>query len=295
MSERGLFYDIRRKLQVIIYDLTSPEFVSKIYFKKYMGYRLNLKKPKTFNEKNQWLKLYEWPNNLLAIQCGDKYTVRSYVQNHGLGEYLNDLIGVWDNVDDIDWENLPKQFALKVTNGCAYNIIVNNKDEIDIKVIKKQLRIWMKEDFGKFNAEPHYSKMKARIICEKYLGGDMIDYKFYCYDGRVEFCYIAQGNAKEKKFTFFNRDGSIAQFQREDYVPYLEAKLPSRFKDMIKLSEILAKDFIAVRVDWYEVDGSIYFGEMTFTPNAALIRLNPPEFDLKLGEYIHLPIEKRRK
>lgn len=291
MSDRGLLYDIRRKIQVLFYDLTSPEFVSKVYFKKYLGYKLNLNNPKTFNEKNQWLKIYEWPNNPLAIQCGDKYTVREFIKKNNLDDYLNDLIGVWDKVEDINWDTLPEKFVLKVTNGCAYNIICDNKSNFDKKTVFKQLNTWMKEDFGKFNAEPHYSKMKSRIICEKYLGEEMIDYKFYCFNGRVEFCYIAQGYAKEKKFTFFNRDGRISPFQRADYVPYLDAKVPNRFDDMIALSELLAKDFITVRIDWYEVEKKIYFGEMTFTPNAALIRLNPPEYDLLLGDYIHLPID----
>ena len=288
-SKRGIVYDIRRKIQTVLYDLTSPEFVSRIYFRKYMGYKLNLDHPTTFNEKNQWLKLYEWPNNALAIQCGDKYTVRAYIEEKGLGEYLNELLGVWDNVVDIDWDKLPDQFALKVTNGCAYNIICDDKDKLDIESVKKQLKKWMKEDFGKFNAEPHYSKMKSRIICEKYLGGEMIDYKFYCYDGIAKFCYIAQGDAKEKRFTFFDRDGKIAPFQRADYTPYLDAKVPSEFEKMIELSEKLAKDFICVRVDWYEVNGKIYFGEMTFTPNAALIQFEPKEYDKILGELIHLP------
>ena len=290
MSDRGIIYDIRRKIQVLLYDMTCPEFMSKLYFRFYMGYKLDLKHPKTFNEKNQWLKLYEWPNNPLAIKCGDKYTVRDYICEKGLEEYLNDLIGVWEKVDDIDWDTIPKQFAMKVTNGCGYNIICDDKSELNIKKTKAQLQKWMREDFAKFNAEPHYSKMKSRIICEKYLGGEMTDYKFYCYNGTAEFCYIAQGHAKEKKFTFFNRDRSIAPFQRADYTTYREAKVPERYNEMIRLSELLAEDFICVRVDWYEVEGKIYFGEMTFTPNGALMRIEPKEYDNILGELIKLPL-----
>lgn len=98
----GIFYAVRRKGQVLTQSLTSPEFVSKIYFRYTLGYKFNLKNPQTFNEKLQWLKLFYWPNNLLAIQCADKYRVREYMKSRGYGEYVNDLIGVWDCVEEID-------------------------------------------------------------------------------------------------------------------------------------------------------------------------------------------------
>ena len=295
MSDRGTIYDLRRKLQTVLYDMTSPDFVSRLYFRMYMGYRLDLKNPRTYSEKNQWLKLYEWPNNPLAVQCGDKYTVRSYIEEKGLGELLNDLLGVWEDVEDINWDLLPDRFVLKVTNSCACNILCDDKSKLNIPEAKKKLKRWMKEDFGKFNAEPHYSKMKSRIICEKYLGGEMVDYKFYCFDGRVEFSYIAQGKGKTKQITFFDRDGKKAPFQRTDYTPYSKARVPDQYRKMIELSEQLAKDFICVRVDWYEVDGRIYFGEMTFTPSAGLMLLEPKEYDEILGDLIHLPDVGKRE
>ncbi|MBQ4528075.1 MAG: glycosyl transferase [Clostridia bacterium] len=290
---KGLVYKIRRKCQVAALKLTSPEFMSKIYFKAVLGKKLNLKNPQTFNEKLQWLKLYEWPNNPIAVQCGDKFTVREYVEQKGMGEYLNDLIGVWENVDDIDWDSLPNQFAMKCTHGCAYNIICDDKSKLDIEKTKKTLKQWMKEDFGKFNVELHYSKMKPRIICEKFLGGNMVDYKFFCFKGKSEFMYIAQGFGKgdNEQITFFDKAGKKAPFGRSDYPVYEDATLPESYEKMKALSEELAKDLPFVRVDWFEVDGKIYFGELTFTPCGGLMKITPDEYDGIWGKLIDLDIK----
>ena len=287
---KGFIYNLRRKCQVIAFNLTSPEFMSKIYFRIVLGRKLNLKNPKTFNEKIQWLKLYEWPNNPIAIQCGDKYEVRGYIENMGMGDYLNDLIGVWENVDDINWDELPNQFAIKCTHGCAYNIICPDKSKLNIDEAKKKLRRWMKEDFGKFNAEIHYSKMKPRIICEKFLGGNIVDYKFFCFGGESKFMYIAQGfgTGENEVITFFDENGEKAPFGRSDYPVFNEAKLPERYEEMKVLSEKLAADLPFVRVDWFEVDGKIYFGELTFTPCGGMMKITPYEYEYLWGAWIKI-------
>ncbi len=108
--------------QVKAYQLTSPEFMSRLYFRVLLGYKLNLKNPRTLNEKLQWLKLYYWPNNPKAIQCADKYAVREYIKEIGKGELLNDILFVWDRAEDIEWGKLPRQFVLKCNHGCGYNM-----------------------------------------------------------------------------------------------------------------------------------------------------------------------------
>lgn len=295
--DKGIIWTIRRKLQVLAYDLTSPEFVSKIYYKHMMGYSLNLKNPTMFNEKIQWLKLYEWPNNPLAIQCGDKYTVRSYIEDKGLGQYLNELIGVWENIDDIPWDKLPNQFALKVSNGCGENIICEDKSKLNVERAKKQLRKWVKEDFGKYNAEPHYSKMPTHLICEKYLGGNMTDYKFFCFNGKVGYMNVTSHPNGNILIAGFTADGNPTPFKRTGDAVYDEnAKLPKHFGQMKELSEKIAADFPFVRVDWYEVDGKVYIGELTFTPNGGLGRIEPREYERYWGDQIDLTeLMKRRK
>lgn len=290
MQNKKIIYKIRRKIQVFTYNITSPEFVSKLYFRILLKYKLNLKKPKTFNEKLQWLKLYEWPNNELAIKCSDKYRVREYIKEKNMEKYLNDLYGVWDNADDIDFSQLPQQFVLKCNHGCGYNIICDDVNKIDIKVTKKLLNNWLKEKFGKFNAEPHYDKIEPKIICEKFLGGNITDYKFFCFNGKVEFMYIASGfgNGIEEQISFFDKNGNKAPYKRLDYPVKNDAELPNDFNEMKKLSEELSEDFPFVRVDWFEENGRIYFGELTFTPCGGLMKIEPLEYDLKWGELINI-------
>lgn len=295
---KGILWEIRRKIQVIAYDITSPEFVSKIYFRHMMGYSLNLKDPKTFNEKIQWLKLYEWPYNKLAIRCGDKYTVRGYLEKKGLKDFLVDLIGVWESVEQIPWDKLPMQFAIKVTNGCGENLICSDKSKLNISKAKKQLKRWMKEDFGKFNAEPHYSKMKPRIICEKFLGGEMTDYKFCCFHGKVGYLNVVSHPNGQICIAAFMNDGSIAPFRRTgDAVYKKDAKLPKQFERMKTISELIAKDFPFVRVDWFEVNGRLYIGELTFTPNGGLGKIEPKKWEKYWGDQLDISAlqEKRTK
>lgn len=290
MNDRGIKYKIRRKLQVLAYNITTPEFVSKLYFRLLLKYKLNLKNPKTFNEKVQWLKLYEWPKNELAIKCSDKYRVREYIKEKGMEAYLNDLYGVWSNANDIDFDKLPNQFALKCNHGCGYNIICDDKSTINEKETKKTLNEWLKEKFGKFNAEPHYDKIEPRIICEKYLGGNITDYKFYCFNGKVEFMYIASGFGKgiEEQISFFDKNGQKAPYSRSDYPIKEDAELPEKFEEMKQLSEELAKDFVFVRVDWFEENEKIYFGELTFTPCGGLMKIEPKEYDGKWGSLLKI-------
>lgn len=151
---------------------------------------MDLKNPKTFNEKIQWLKLHDYPNNQLVINGADKYKVREYVKKKGLGDILVPLLRHWDRPEDIDWEKLPDKFVLKCNHGCAYNILCNNKNAFDKDDAIKKIKKWMKEDFGAFNIETHYSKIKPHITCEKFLGDCIVDYKFFCFNGKPEYIYI---------------------------------------------------------------------------------------------------------
>lgn len=256
-----------------------------------MKYKLNLKDPQTFNEKIQWLKLYEWPFNDLVILCSDKYRVREYLDKNDYGDYLNDLIGVYDNVSEIKWDELPEKFVLKCTHGCAYNIICTDKSKLDIKKTSSILSKWLKEDFGKFNAEIHYSRIKPKIICEKYLGDNLEDYKFFCFNGKFKLLYIAvdsESETNKEREAFYDENGNLLQLTNADYALYKEAKLPDNFDELIKVSEQLAKPFPFVRVDWYIKDGKVTFGELTFTPSGGMMRFNPASYDRIFGEMLNI-------
>lgn len=293
MSDRGLLYKLRRKGQVIAYDITSPEFVSNIYFKHELKYKLNLKKPKTFNEKIQWLKLYEWPKNELAIQCADKYRVREYVKNKKMSQYLNELIGVWNSAYDINFEKLPDKFVLKCNHGCGYNIIVKDKSKVNAKKIQKELDKWMKEDFGKYNAEPHYSKIKRKIICEKFLEGEVINYNIYVFNGRAIFLSVASGLGEgiEEHLTYYNIDGTLANFKNLAY-PTKEEKLSKLLPEMIKIAEKFGEDFPMVRVDLYDIKGKIILSELTFTPGGGIIPFDPIQADFELGDKLKIDMKR---
>ena len=263
MERTSKIYKLRRKLQVLAIKITSPEFISKFYFKLLLGYKLNLINPKTFNEKLQWLKLNYLPNNENVIMCADKYKVREYIEKKGKKGILNDLIDSWDNVYEINWEKLPNQFVLKCNHGCGYNIICKNKAKLDEKKVKNQLNKWMKEDFGLYNAEPHYDKIPKKIICEKFLDGDL---------------------------TYYNIDGTVANFKNKNY-PVKSQKLTNLLPQMIKMAEFFAKDFPMVRVDLFDVDGKIILSELTFSPGGALIPFDSYEADLNLGKKLKINIK----
>lgn len=293
-KNESLFYRIRRRGQVIAYRLTSPEFVSRIYFKHELGYKLNLQNPVTFNEKLTWLKLYVWPNNPKAIQCADKYAVRSYIDSVGKGEILNDLIGVWDSAQDIDWNSLPNQFALKCNHGCGYNLICSDKSKLDGNQVIKRFDKWMHEDFGEYNAEPHYDKIKKKIVCEKFLSGDVINYNIYVFNGRVVFFSVAGGlgDGVGEHLTYYYADGKLAPFKNKDY-PVKEEKLTNLLPQMMEMAEYLAKGFPMVRVDLFDVGGKIILSELTFSPGGALIRFDSYDADKWLGDQLDISNEMR--
>ena len=285
----GVLYKARRKMQVAAYNMTSPEFVSKIYFKYVLGYKLNLKEPKTLNEKLQWLKLYYWANDPKAVQCADKYAVRSYIESIGKKDILNDILFVWNDSDEINWDMLPEKFVLKCNHGCGYNIICKDKSKLDEKETKRNLHKWLHEDFSKFNAEPHYAKIDRKIICEKFLEGDVINYNIYVFNGKAVFFSVAGGlgEGTDEYLTYYNSDGSVANFKNKSF-PAKASKLSDLLPEMIKTAEYLAKDFPMVRVDLFDINGKIILSEMTFTPGGALIPFSSIESDRMLGEKLEI-------
>lgn len=291
-KERNAFYHLRRKGQVLALKMTSPEFISKLYFKHELGYNLDLVNPKTFNEKLQWLKLYEWPNNPLAIKCADKFLVQDYIRSIGKEYLLNDILFSWDNADEIEWDKLPNQFVLKCNHGCNYNILCPDKSMLDEKQTKKKLNKWMHEDFSLFNAEPHYGKIPHKIICEKFLGGNITNYNIYCFNGKATFISVAGGlgDGIGEWLAYYNPDGTKAYFKNGLY-PTSNGPISEHIKEMEAIAEELAKPFPMVRVDIFDVDGKYILSELTFTPGGGLIPFEPISADNELGEKLEITKE----
>lgn len=297
MERDSFIYKTRRKIQVITHKLFSNEFMSKLYFKIVLKEKLDLKNPRTFNEKLQWLKLYYYPQNDLAVKCADKYRVREYIKDKGYENTLVPLLGAWDNVEDIDWDSLPNKFVLKCNHGCAYNIVCNDKTEFDRIKAKKQLNTWLKEDFGAFNIEPHYSNIKKhKITCEEFLGDNLVDYKFFCFNGVPKFIYVSSDliHDRQARIGFFNIDGSKINLKRDDYASIEKIELPSFYNGMLEMASNLCKDFPFVRVDFFVTDNKYYFAELTFTPSACMMPFNPQKIDFEWGNMLNIDKERRK-
>lgn len=275
-------------------SVVSPVMVSKIRYKNIFGRKLDLHNPKTFNEKLMWIKLNQYASDSLVSQCSDKYAVREYVEKCGLGETLNGLIGVWDKVEDIEWEKLPNRFAIKCNHGCGYNLICQDKSKFDIPEAAEQLRKWMKDDFWKEYAEVHYKKIPKKIICEEYLEGKgnalPVDFKIYCFNGKPVYIgnFIERDIVTDKILRgYFDLEWNPSPVFRYEMQTELFER-PKQLEKMLEYAEILAKPFPFVRVDFYEVDGKIYFGELTFTPTGCLATYYTDKAQMELGELLNV-------
>lgn len=294
MERDSIVYRLRRKIQAIAYYILPHDVLSKIYFKLYLHQDMNLSNPKKFNEKLQWLKLNYNAENALVVQCTDKYLVRSHIEKCGYGKTLTKLLGVWDKAEDIEWDKLPNQFVLKCNHGCAYNIICKDKNNFDIEVATKKLNGWLKENFAAFNVELHYEKIEhRRIICEEYLGDVITDYKFFCFNGEPKFFYVSKDlvHDRQAEIGFFNMDGSKLPMIRKDYKDIEEINFPSFFSEMVEISSDLSKAFPFVRVDFFITENYFKFAELTFTPGACMMPLDPPKYDVEWGNMLQLPMK----
>lgn len=289
--KRKLVYGIGRMLCGI-----SPTLASRYWY--YFNFRkpLDLKNPVTLNEKLMWLKLNTYRNNPLVSKCSDKYAVREYILERDCGELLNELYGVWDSVEEIDWEALPESFVLKCNHGCGYNILCPDKKKMDIAATKALLDKWMHTDFWRKLAEVQYRTITPKIVCEAFLGrgGQLYDYKFYCFHGKAEYVLVCTEREQGKpRFYFFDRDWKLCPITRDGKAAEEDFHLekPEHLEEMFQYAERLAEPFPFVRVDLYYVDGKIYFGELTFVPSGALDTSRLPETDLLFGSMLHLPQE----
>jgi hypothetical protein len=270
------------------------------YFIK-TGRRLNLKNPQRYTEKLQWYKLYY--RDPLMQQCADKYDVREYVRSKGLGYILNECYGVYERVEDIDFDSLPDQFVLKDTLGGGGNSIIICKDKatFDFENAKKQMQKWLSIDSNKKHEgrEWVYQGRKHRIIIEKYIEsnpseGGLVDYKFFCFNGEPKYLYVIADRilGQIAGIGIFNVNFELLSVIRTDERP-LERNIekPKNFDEMIDIVKIISKDFPHVRVDLYNQDGNIIFGENTFFDGSGYHKYEPDEFDYELGSYFKLPFK----
>ena len=270
----------------------APVFGAKLLYFVRLHRLPNLKNPQTFNEKTTWLKLCDYNDNDLVSKCADKYAVREYVESKGCGEILNELYGVYDDFDEIDFDKLPSKFALKCVHGCAYNMIVDDKAKLDLDEARKRVAKWQKEKYGYATTELHYTKIKPRIIVEKYLRGENgkmpLDYKFYCMNGEVKCVLVCSERSDKLKLSYYDLDWNRLHYEKPSWSPKSDIKKPKNLKKMIEYAKKLSGDFPYVRVDLYNDDGKIIFGELTFTPACSCAPYYSEEGDRVLGEMLEM-------
>lgn len=281
---------IKKRLPKFLYPL-----MVKRWYKVVTGKELNLKHPKTFNEKMQWLKVYD--KNPIKTKLADKYKVRDWIKERIGEEYLIPLFGVYDKFEDIDFNKLPNRFVIKCNHGCGYNIIVKDKTKLNFDEIKNKLNKWMAENCATIAWELHYRDINPKIIIEKYMENegtdDLYDYKLWCFAGKVKYIQFLSGrNLNGLKMAFYDRKWNKQNFVYSYPIDNNNIQKPNNLLEMIDLSEKLARDFNHVRVDLYRLNsGKIYFGEMTFTSAAGIAKWSSEDVNLKFGSLIKLPID----
>ena len=273
----------------------------KIMFRLKMGHKLNLRNPKTFSEKIQWLKLYNRRPEYTTMV--DKYAVKEYVAQKIGSEYVIPTLGVWDKPEEIDWESLPNQFVLKTTHGGGSEgvVICTDKSCFDKHQAIGKLKVSMKQDVYRYSKEWPYKNVIRRIIAEQYIDpkpnvSELPDYKWYCFNGEPKFCQVIQDRSTKETIDFFDLDWRHQDFLglNSDAGPAAERpSRPANLDTQIRIARGLSKDIPFSRIDLYKTGDSTYFGEVTFFPASGFGQFRPEQYNEILGQMLNLPGEKR--
>ena len=282
-------------MRVLYYTDNSKENYIKKRFIKKAGYEIDFSKsPRSFTQKIQFRKLYD--NNTLFKICADKYAVRKYVEDKIGKEYLIPLLLVTEKFTVKHWEKLPNQFVIKATHNSGPVQIIRDKNKADKSKVISEINKQLKIDYGILSMEKYYSEIPRRVIVEMFMENkgsyDLKDFKFYCFCGNVVFCQVIQNRSTNETIDFYDRNWQKMDFigivdylnpsEKNSSLPMAE---PLNYSKMIEIASVLSKDFDFVRVDLYEIDGKVYFGELTFCPASGYGTFKPIKWDYILGSY----------
>lgn len=262
------------------------------YYEYYVGKKLDLDNPVEFNQKIQWYKAYY--RVPLLTQLVDKYSVRSYVKEKIGEQYLNEVINIYDNASKVDFTALPNQFVIKGVHGCHFNLIVSDKTNLNISKSKFLLHKWMsKNQYYRGGREWAYKDVKPRLMAEKYLSEmdkDVInDYKFFCFNGQPKFVEVDIDRGNQDYMCFYDLNWSKLPFTKGNKTYEGDIEKPDDFDKMIDIAIKLADNLPFVRVDLYNINGKIIFGEMTFYPADGRSEFSPDKYNKIIGDYLTLP------
>lgn len=280
----------------------SPKLNTRVVYLTKFKRPINLKNPKTLDEKIQWLKFNTYYKNPLVTQCADKYAVREYVEKCGCGEILNELYGVYERVDEIPWDTLPKQFVIKWNFGCGQNLIVFDKAKLDIEDAKRKLNDWYKirDTFYLTYSEMQYKGIPPKLICEKLIeteSGDVpVDYKLYCFNGVPKYVLVCNKRGQLShgaEYYFFDKFWNLKRYNKRGKDAPADFSLPKPIgiEKVFEYAAKLSKPFPFVRADFYLEKGKVTFGELTFTPAGGFDPNRLPETQLLFGKMVQLDIQ----
>ena len=281
------------RIREFINRLKSDKYYLEKKFRKTVGYELNLKNPATFNEKLQWLKLYD--RNPEYTKMVDKYEVKKYVAEKIGEKYVIPTIGIWDNYEDIDFDKLPNQFVLKCTHDSGGVVICKNKATFDHDMVKHKIKKNLCRNFFWDGREYPYKNVKPRIIAEKYIEDtntkELNDYKVMCFNGVAKLIQVHMGRfGHQHTQDFYSIDWDKLPIVQGIPNSNVTIPRPAFLKELVCLSQFLSKDISHVRVDWYFVQGRLLFGELTLYDGSGFIKFESIEDDYLLGSYLKLPL-----
>lgn len=274
-------------LSFVMPKLINDKTAVKLYYnKRNTNKKLDLDNPVLFSEKLQWYKLFK--RDKLMEQVANKYTVRTFLKDIGMEHLLNDLIGVYSDVNEIDFNSLPEKFVIKASHGSGFNIIVKDKSKFNVKQARLIIKSWLKQNIYWGGREWVYKNMPRHIIIEKYLEdetGELRDYKFYCFNGEPQIMQLEVGRGTQNNIrNFYDMNWRLQPFGKGiPHNPNAEIPVPSKFEEMKNIAKTLCEPFQYVRVDLYQCKDKIYFGEMTFFPAGGAPDFLPAEYDKVIG------------
>lgn len=252
----------------------------------------DLENPSNFNEKAMWLLHNVYGDNETVTRCVDKYEMRGYLEERGLGHLLPKIYGVWDRPEDIDWDSLPDKFALKCNHGCGCNILCTDKSTLDRKDAVRKLRRWMRINFAHYYGEINYTHVKKKIFCEEYLdegtGEQPVDWKLHCFNGEPKMYMVCTERKTGAKFMFTDTAYNRMPWEIGMHSGGILPPKPDTLEEMNEYARKLSKDFPFVRVDFYTINGKVYVGEMTFSPLGCAIDYIIDEGLQTMGDWLDI-------
>ena len=298
---KKLIWYIKKPIRIVFYldnkgiIKLNDKLYLKLMFKYRFGKKLDLNNPQTFNEKLQWLKLNDRKNKY--IEMVDKYEVKNYVSRIIGNKYIIPTIGVYSKFEDINFEELPNSFVIKTTHDSGGIAICKDKSTFDIAQSKKTINSSLHYNYFYSGREWPYKGVKPRIIIERYMEDEntknIRDYKFFCFNGEAKIFKIDFDRFVEHHANYYDLNGNILPFGEKNYPPKYDKQInmPVNLKEMIKYANLLSKNIPFVRIDFYEINKKLYFGEITFYPASGLCEFTDYGWDLKLGNWIMFPKE----